>query len=99
MSMEAIMRQEARLVILRALSDQPGGTLGSGLLVTVLETYGILRPRTWVHAELRALEQAGAVIVREAGSVLIGTLTERGRDHVEHRAYLDDVKRPSLPGA
>lgn len=94
--MDRIIREEARLIILRTLSGEPDGRLNSELLRQNLESFGITRTREWVQAEMRSLEQLGAIEVTQAGTVLVGQLTQRGLDHVERRAFLDGVKRPSL---
>lgn len=97
MSMDRIIREEARLIVLRTLDGEPDRRLNSELLRLELERWGITRSREWVHAELRHLEQLGAVTVVEAGSVLIAALARRGEDHVGRRIVLDGVKRPSAP--
>ena len=97
MSMDKIIREESRLIMLKALAEEPDRRLNSELLRRALETYGITRSRDWVAAEIRHLEQIGAVAVAEAGSVLVATLSRRGEDHVERRQVLDGVKRPSAP--
>jgi hypothetical protein len=97
MTMDQIIREEARLIILKALADQPDGRLNSELLRLTLETFGITKTREWVQAEIRHIEQAGAVTVVAAGTVLVAQLTTRGADHVGRRAYIDGVKRPSHP--
>jgi hypothetical protein len=94
-----IIREDARLVILKALAAEPRWSLNETLIQAQLETYaGIARPREWVRQEMRWLEEMGAVVNTEAGSVLIATMTERGRDHVERRTVIEGIKRPS-PGA
>lgn len=90
-----IIRNEARLIILRALADEPRYSLNEALLQAQLETFGIARARSWVREELRRLEDLGGVTLTEAGSVLIATLTEKGRDHIERRLVIEGVKRPS----
>lgn len=95
--MDRIIREEARLILLRTLAGEPDGRLNSELLRRNLESFGITRTREWVQAEMRGLEQLSAIEVSEAGTVLVGQLTQRGLDHVERRAFLDGVKRPSLP--
>lgn len=97
MSMDKIIREESRLVILKALAEEPDRRLNSELLRRSLDAFGITRTRDWVHGEMRFLEQIGAIRVVEAGSVLVGELTRRGDDHVERRTVLDGVKRPSAP--
>lgn len=90
-----LVREEARLIVLRQLAAEPDLTSNSSMLQAVLETYGVNRTRDWLHAELRALEERGALKVAVQTSVMIVTLTQRGLDHVERRLVLDGVKRPS----
>lgn len=99
MSIDRIMREEARLVILKALADEPSETLNSSLLGEVLATFGIYKPREWVHAELGWLAEMGAVTITEAGSVKIARLTETGHRHLRREVALPGVKRPSRPEA
>jgi hypothetical protein len=94
----SFVREEARLIILRLLSEQTGGVLNSSLLQAGLEGWGIHKTREWVHGELHHLGELGAVLVSSQAGILIATLTQRGADHVERRIVLDGVKRPSLPG-
>ncbi|WP_026379375.1 VpaChn25_0724 family phage protein [Afifella pfennigii] len=96
MSMDRIMRQEARLIMLRFLAEQSNGTLGSSMLQQLLDDmFGISRTREWVHQELRYLADIGAVRLTPAASVIIAEITRQGIDHVERRAVLEGVKRPS----
>jgi hypothetical protein len=99
MSLDTIMRKEARLIILRELDRQPDGRLNSAMLVSVLETFGITRSRDWLHEELRWLAEIGAVRVVEMGSVRVAELLAKGRDHVERRVVIEGIKRPSAPEA
>lgn len=96
-TMDKIIREEARLVILRTLAAEMDKRLNSELLRRSLESFGIGRSRDWVHGEMRYLEQLGAVTIVSAGSVLVAGLTRRGEDHVERRALLDGVKPMSAP--
>lgn len=94
--MTDIMREHARLIALRFLSDEPSGRANSATIQDEMERrWGITRSRDWVHAELRWLADVGAVTVLDAGSVLVVSLTARGLDHVERRIVIDGVKRPS----
>ncbi|QIB34761.1 hypothetical protein [Ancylobacter pratisalsi] len=95
MSMDKLIREEARLIILKALADQPDETLNSNLLVGVLASFGINRERAWVHGELSYLAEMGALRVTEAGTVRIATLTELGGRHVNRHIAIEGVKRPS----
>ncbi|TPQ53034.1 hypothetical protein C2U72_00115 [Prosthecomicrobium hirschii] len=98
MSMANIIAEQARLIMLRALDEQPSARLNSDLLIAELEGFGITKTRDWVHEELRCLAEIGAVRVVDAGSVRVAHLTDKGRDHVERRIVLEGVKRPSPVG-
>ena len=95
MSMDDIIRKEARLIILKALNEQPDGRLNSELLRLTLETFGITQNRDWVHEELGWLANLGAVKINDAGTTRIASLTTKGRDHVERRVVIEGIKRPS----
>ena len=97
--LEKLIREEARLIILRSLLAETDARLNSSLLQSHLEMFGISKARAWVHAEIRELESRGAVKVVAVGSVLVAELTARGEDHLMRRAFLDGVKRPSLSEA
>jgi hypothetical protein len=94
-SNSSIISQEARLIILRELAEQPGYSLNDAMLQEVLRTFGINRSRDWLVEELRWLADVGAVTLREAGTAKIAVLAEKGRDHVEYRIVISGVKRPS----
>jgi hypothetical protein len=96
MSMDRIIREEARLIILKALAAEVNNRLNSELLRLSLESFGIARTRNWVHAELGFLEDVGAVKMTEASTVKIAALTQRGMDHVMRTLVIDGVKRPSI---
>ncbi|MGD9769475.1 MAG: hypothetical protein AB7U62_17710 [Pseudolabrys sp.] len=98
MSMDSIIRADARLIVLRTLAEQLDGRLNSELLRAALESFGIQRTRAWVHDELFYLEQMGAVAVTEAGSVRVATLLNKGQQHLDRQLVIEGVKRPSRPG-
>ncbi len=96
MSFSDFVRQEARLVILRTLNEQPDGRLNSSLLRDDLdERWGINKTREWVDEELKYLEGLSAVGLTTFGPIFIATLLKKGRDHVERRVIITGVKRPS----
>ncbi|MPZ57602.1 MAG: hypothetical protein GEU91_14105 [Rhizobiales bacterium] len=99
MTMHDIIREEARLIILKALQAQVDERLNSELLRAELETYGIGKSRDWVHDELSFLAEMGAITVVTAGSVRVATLTEKGAAHLKRQIAIEGVKRPSRPGA
>lgn len=98
-TMDRIIREDARLIVLRALNEQPDGRLNSDLLRETLITFGITKSRDWVHDELRHLEELGAIRVHEIGSVRVAAITGKGGDHVARRIVIEGVKRPSPPEA
>ena len=92
------LRQHMRLIILRALSEEPNYTHNEAMLDDIAKSFAIDRGRDFVKAEVRWLENIGAVTVKEMGSTLIVTATQRGVDHAERRIVLDGVRRPSAEG-
>ena len=87
--------RDLRLIILRELADQPEYTANEAVLQTVAEAFGHHRSREAIRAQLRWLEESGAVRVSEVSGVLVAHLRQRGLDHVAGRIRLDGVNRPS----
>jgi DNA-binding GntR family transcriptional regulator len=90
------MALDARLVILKELARQPDGRLNEALIEKVLDVFGHRRSREWIRTQLNKLGDIGAISVIPAGTVVVASLTRAGLDHVERRAFLDGVARPSL---
>lgn len=93
-----VLTHDARLVLLRALHQQTDNRLNDSILNTVLETYGHRRAREWVRQQLRFLADLDAIEVTAVGETLVAELKRAGADHVERRAVLEGVKRPSIGG-
>lgn len=93
-----IMREEARLIILKALGEQTNESLNSSIIEPVLARFAINMERAWVHQQLDYLETMGAVTLISAGTVKIATLTDLGRRHLDRHYAIEGVKRPSRPG-
>ncbi|SOC83107.1 hypothetical protein SAMN05421890_1552 [Ensifer adhaerens] len=94
-------RQDARLIILKALAEQSNDTLASNVLQdTVLPIFGIKQDRPWVHLQLDYLANLGAVSLVTAGTVKIATLTKLGARHLDRGTgvALPGVTRPSMAG-
>lgn len=96
--MDTLIREDARLIMLKALSEQTDERLHSGYLAEELQAFGIDRPREWVHGELDWLAEIGAVKLTKPGSVVVATLTEKGARHLRRAIVIEGVKRPSRPG-
>lgn len=97
--MENRMREEARLVILKALAKEKNETLPSSILETELAIYGIRRTRAWLHMEMEYLAELGGITLVEANTIKVATLTELGHRHLNRDAIIEGVKRPSRAGA
>jgi hypothetical protein len=89
------LAEDARLTILKELAAQTDGRLNDAVMTKVLDTFGYRRSREWVRTQMRKLEELGAVHLAEAGTALVATITRAGMDHVERRAVLDGVAKPS----
>jgi hypothetical protein len=85
----------ARLVILKELAQQSDHRLNETLIGAVLDTFGHRRSRDWIRTQLRALADLGAITIDQPGSVMVAALTRAGLDHVERRAVIEGVARPS----
>jgi hypothetical protein len=95
MSMTDIVREHARLIILRDLAEQVDLQWHSMFLWEDLRLrWNIKKPIEWIHGELRWLEMMGAVTLVPAGEGLIAKITRKGRDHLDHLALIEGVKRP-----
>ncbi|MER8990429.1 hypothetical protein [Mesorhizobium sp. M0678] len=92
---DAYLTYDARLIVLRELNRQTDGRLNEVLLTKTLDTFGHNRSREWVRTQLRKLAELGAVKLTEAGSVMVAAITRSGVDHVERRAIIEGVARPS----
>lgn len=92
------IREHTRLIILRSLAKEPNYTHNDAILDDIAKSYAVDRGRDFVKAEVRWLENVGAVTVKEMGSTLIVTATQRGVDHAERRIVIDGVRRPSAEG-
>ena len=97
--MDRIIREHARLIVLRVLAAEANGASNSSALQDHLQLYGINKPRDWLHEELRWLADIGAVTLTDMDTVRIASITAKGLDHVERRVRIEGVKRPSPAGA
>lgn len=96
--MARVIREHARLIVLRALEGQPGETLNSGVLASHLEVFGIRKELAWLHQEMRWLAEMDAVRLSEAGPFLVASLTERGAQHLSRVALIEGVRPPPRAG-
>ena len=94
-----IIREEARLIILRELHLQANYSYSDSMLQPTLENFGIHKSRDWIREELNYLADVCAIRKTSAGSVVVATLLPKGVEHVERRLVIEGVKRPSPPEA
>lgn len=93
------IREDARLIILKALAEQVNESLASNVLQdTVLPRFAIRQDRAWVHTQLDFLANLGAITSTAEGTVKIVTLTNMGHRHLDREIAIEGVTRPSRPG-
>lgn len=95
--MTDIIREEARLIILKALHEEDNGAASDARLGSVLDMAAINKSRDWLREELRWLADVGAVKLSTFGSSVIATITMKGAEHVERRLIIEGIRRPSRP--
>ncbi|PZO81616.1 MAG: hypothetical protein DI629_03505 [Mesorhizobium amorphae] len=89
---------EARLAILGELTRQPDGRLNETILDSALSAQGYARSREWLRTQLRKMEELGAITLREAGTILIASITRVGVEHYEQRSNIDGIAARPLGG-
>lgn len=90
------INEDVRLIILKGLYMEPDYTLNGSILTKILREFGHNKTREYVHNQLVWLrDNACAVTIKPAGTILVATLTEAGQDHVEKRTVLTGIERPS----
>lgn len=94
MSLIDIQRADRRLLILRALAEEPDYSLSDIVLRGLLAEFGHDVPLDTVRADLDWLARAGLVTTGEAGSALVATVTTRGVDVAAGRVRIEGVRRP-----
>ncbi|ETD85770.1 VpaChn25_0724 family phage protein [Rhodobacter capsulatus] len=96
--MQTLIREQARLIILKALVQQVDETLNSDLMIPELKAFGIRKSREWVHDELAWLSEMGAVTTVAVGTIMVATLTDKGHRHLDREIAIEGIQRPSRPG-
>lgn len=94
MALKDILIQDQRLVILRSLMDA-GYDANESIISDCLDLYGHDISRDLVRNHLSWLEEQGLVTVqRLQNGYMVATITQRGLDVAQGRAFVDGVKRP-----
>jgi hypothetical protein len=92
-----LMREDRRLVELRALAATPSYTANNYVLQRGAAATGHRVSHEVIHGDLAWLAEAGLVVAQEAGKATVVTLTARGLDVSSGLSVYPGVKRP-LPG-
>jgi len=87
--------EDGRLIILRELAAQTDGRSNDLVLARVLDAFGVRRSRDWVRTQLRRLAELEAVRIQEVSTVMVASLRQAGRDHVDRRGIIEGVSRPA----
>lgn len=91
------IREDRRLVVLKLLSEQPGYTMNSSVLVVALSHLGVVCTRPEVLDDIDLLQREGLVASNpiEVGNLVIVTLRQRGQAVVDGTLVVPGVARPS----
>jgi len=90
-------RAEFRLVVLKAINDDPGKNMTDTRLYMLVLEFGFKVSREFLVNELRWLEEQSAVRLREVGTAVLAELCQAGSDHLERITFITGVLKPSLP--
>ena len=93
-----IFTKDQRLVILRSL-EECGYDANESILNDCLDMYGHDISRDLVRNHLLWLEEQGLITIARLNSngkeFYVATITQRGLDVAQGRAFVDGVKKPS----
>lgn len=94
MAFKELQNEHFRLSILRAL-EALNYTSNDSIIKDACEVYGNVMTTDNVRTNLRWLEEQSLVTIENKANYLIATLTSRGQDVAQGKAFVDGVKRPS----
>lgn len=97
MAYKDMLKQDQRLVILRALYEM-NGSANDSVLQKVLQTYGHKISRDQVKTHLHWLNEQELVEIESVMSTDVATITSRGVDAATGHARIPGVGQPR-PGA
>lgn len=88
-------RRDARLVMLRALHEQPDDRLNETILLEVLKANGYRKTKEFVRTELRVMADLGAIVLHPNGEFLTAEITQAGSNHAERISTIEGIARPT----
>lgn len=89
-----VLRQHARIAILRFLEGAPRYTSNASMLATMLPQVGIAYTRDQVTTELYWLEEQGMVDLENQGGFIVAIATVRGAEIAQGIARHPEIQRP-----
>ncbi|WP_321367616.1 hypothetical protein [uncultured Desulfuromusa sp.] len=98
MSISALLAEDRRLVVLRALSEDAGYSHNESVLQSILAAFGHTISRDQVRNLISWLAEQDLVNVETVGDYMVAKLTGRGADVAAGRATVPGVKRPAPRG-
>jgi hypothetical protein len=88
----------ARLIILKELGLQSDGKLNERLLQLTLDAFGHRHSIEWLRQQLAEMQALGALKTAIINDNLftVATITTAGVNHLERRAFIEGIAKPSL---
>ena len=99
-TMQQIVTEDRRLVILRALAEAPAYSANDSILHRAMTSFGLIGSRSQVTTDLAWLAAQGLVELEELGkaTVTVARLTQTGQDVAAGTMTVPGVTRPgALP--
>ncbi len=93
-----LITADRRLVILRALAEDPGYSHNESILQSILGMYGHTVSRDQVRGMISWLKEQDLVHVDLVGDYMVAKLTQRGADVASGAAVMPGVKHPAPRG-
>ncbi len=94
MSLAEHKRADRRLIMLRALASESDYSITDTVLRMLLAEFGHDESMNTIHADLQWLESRDLVTLRDAGELMVATVTARGVDVAYGRERIEGVRRP-----
>lgn len=98
MSFAALLAEDRRLVVLRALQEDAGYSHNESVLQSILAAFGHTVSRDQVRSLISWLAEQDLVHVERVGDYMVAKLTARGADVATGAATIPGVKRPAPRG-
>ncbi|MDF2186161.1 MULTISPECIES: ArsR family transcriptional regulator [Grimontia] len=94
MTLQTLLQQDRRLVMLRVLNEMPGYEANDSIIDSALDAYGHNVSRDLVRTELSWLAEQLLVTLRDVAGTQVARITQRGIDIATGQATHPAIKRP-----